>query len=211
MCNQLRFHHQLGINIWRLKFLRNKETVFSLCFIPETRVTRILIRSSWVSRVMDKKYKHETWKRHQNGVYWVDINVVLNKGLKLYQTGLNAVIHYDTLPAYCIPKTIMMGYVEIIDDKVHASLRFHVCSFFRLFDWIKLDPQNANQVHRHKNQLAGELTNGTFTLDEWNHLWSLCNMNQFMSTVCFESIANILQQESGEERVTAKSRPKLIL
>ena len=32
------------------------------------------------------QYMHKAWKRHQNAVHWVDINLALRKGLKLYQT-----------------------------------------------------------------------------------------------------------------------------
>ena len=57
-------------------------------------------------------YKHK-WKRHQDTVCWVDIQLAQRKGLKFYQTRPNAIILYDTLPAYCIPKAIMMGTGEI--------------------------------------------------------------------------------------------------
>ena len=59
-------------------------------------------------------YKHKTWKKHQNTVYWVDIKLAQKKGFDFYQTRLNAIILYHTFPAYCIPKTIMMGTGEII-------------------------------------------------------------------------------------------------
>ena len=69
-------------------------------------------------------YKQK-WKRHQDTVYWVDIQLALKKGFKFYQTRSNAIILYDTLPAYCIPKAIMMGSGEIIYEKVYASPRPH--------------------------------------------------------------------------------------
>ena len=62
-----------------------------------------------------------------------------------------------------------------------------------------------------KNQHADILTKGKFTLDEWNHLLCLFNISHFSSTVCSEAMAKILQQDSGEERVTAKSRPTVSL
>ena len=68
-------------------------------------------------------YKQKTWKNHQNTVYLVDINLALKKGLKFYHTRSNAIILYDTLPAYCIPKAIMMETGEIIYEKVYASPR----------------------------------------------------------------------------------------
>ena len=63
------------------------------------------------------------WKKDQNTVYWVDIKLAQRKGLKFYQARCNAIILYDTLPAYCIPKAIMMGTGEIIFEKVCASPR----------------------------------------------------------------------------------------
>ena len=68
-------------------------------------------------------YKQKKWKKHQNTVYWVDIKLAQRKGFKVYQTRSNAIILYDTLPAYCIPKAIMMETGEIIYEKVYASLR----------------------------------------------------------------------------------------
>ena len=55
----------------------------------------------------------QKWKRHQDTVYWVDIQFAQRKGLKFYQTRSNAVILFDTLPAYCIPKAIVMKSEEI--------------------------------------------------------------------------------------------------
>ena len=62
-----------------------------------------------------------------------------------------------------------------------------------------------------KNQLADMLTEGNFTRDEWNHLLCLFNISHFSSTVCSDTMAKRLQHDSGEERVTAKSRPMMSL
>ena len=37
-------------------------------------------------------YKQKTWKRHQDTVYWVDIQLAQRKGFKFYQTRCNAII-----------------------------------------------------------------------------------------------------------------------
>ena len=62
-----------------------------------------------------------------------------------------------------------------------------------------------------KNQLADMLTKGNFTRDEWNHLLCFFNISHFSSTVCSGAMAKRVQQYSGEERVTAKSRPMMSL
>ena len=69
------------------------------------------------------QYMHKAWKRHQNAVYWVDINLAQKKGLKFYQTRSNAIILHETLPAYCIPKVVRMETGEVIYEKVYTSPR----------------------------------------------------------------------------------------
>ena len=68
-------------------------------------------------------YKQKKWKRHQDTVYWVDIQLAQRKGLMFYQTRCNAIILYDTLPAYCISKVVVMESGEIIYEKVYVSPR----------------------------------------------------------------------------------------
>ena len=65
----------------------------------------------------------KTWKRHQDTVYWVDIQLAQRKGLKFYQTRCNAIILYVTLPAYCISKAIVMKSEEVIYQKAYVSPR----------------------------------------------------------------------------------------
>ena len=54
------------------------------------------------------QYMHIAWKKHQNTVYWVDINLAQKKGLKFCQTRSNAIILCNILPANCIPKVVRM-------------------------------------------------------------------------------------------------------
>ena len=56
-------------------------------------------------------------------MYRVDILLAQQKGFKFYQTRSNAIILYDTLPAYCIPKVVVMESGEIIFEKEHVSPR----------------------------------------------------------------------------------------
>ena len=60
---------------------------------------------------------------HQDMVYWVDIQLAQRFGLKFYQTRSNAIILYDSLPAYCISKAIVMKSEEVIDQKAYVSPR----------------------------------------------------------------------------------------
>ena len=92
----------------------------------------------------------------------------------------------------------------------HVS-RTHRVALDWLFDRINLDPKIQIKYIDTKNQLADILTKGSFKRDEWDHLLCLFNISQFSSTVCSEAMAKRLPQDSGEERVTAKSRPMMSL
>ena len=48
------------------------------------------------------RYVHIAWKKHQDAVYWVDMDLAIRKGLTFYQTRSNAIILQGTLPAYCV-------------------------------------------------------------------------------------------------------------
>ena len=80
-----------------------------------------------------------------------------------------------------------------------------------MFDRINLDSKIQIKYIDTKNQLADMLTKGSFTRDEWNHLLCLFNSSHFSSAACTAAMAKRAQQESGEERVTAKSRPMMNL
>ena len=92
----------------------------------------------------------------------------------------------------------------------HVS-RNHRVALDWLFDRINLDSKIQIKYIDTKNQLADILTKGNFTRDEWNHLLTLFNTSHFSSTACIAAMAKRAQQESGEGRVTAKSRPMMNL
>ena len=80
-----------------------------------------------------------------------------------------------------------------------------------LFDGINLDSKIQIKYIDTKNQLADILTKGSFTRDELNHLLCLSNISHFSPTVYSAAMAKRFQQDSGEERVTAKSKPMMNL
>ena len=92
----------------------------------------------------------------------------------------------------------------------HVS-RTHRVALDLLFDGINLDPKIQIKYIDTKNQLADILTNGNFTRYEWNHLLCLFNIGHFSSTDCSEVMLKRTQKDSGEEGVTAKSKPMMNL
>ena len=93
---------------------------------------------------------HKAWKRHQNTVYWVDINLAQKKGLKFFQTLSNAIILDESLPAYCIPKVVRVETGEVIYEKVYASPRPNPKTSLK-HDWMK---ELGSEIAR---QPAGEV------------------------------------------------------
>ena len=94
--------------------------------------------------------------------------------------------------------------------KRHVS-RTHRVALDWLFDRINLDHKIQIKYIDTKNQLADVLTKGNFTRDEWNHLLCLFNIGHFSSTNCSEVMSKRTPKDSGEERVTAKSKPMMNL
>ena len=93
----------------------------------------------------------------------------------------------------------------------HVS-RTHSVALDWLFDRTNLDSKIHIKYIDTKNQLADILTKGNFTRDEWNHLLCLFNISHFSSTVWSAAMANKAStRKSGEERVTAKSKPMMNL
>ena len=111
-----------GIDTWRSKFEDKTDSILFYLFILWTKNHKDpnVIDLSVPRRA---QYLHKAWKRHQDAVYWVDINLALKKGLKFYQTRSNAIIFQETLPAHCIPKVVRMETGEVIYEKEYMSPR----------------------------------------------------------------------------------------
>ena len=125
--------------------MSNRQTVF---FLPVDRMDKEHKDLDTIDLEAPRlaQYMHKAWKKHQNTVYWVDINLALKKGLKFCQTRSNAIILHETLPAYCIPKVAQMETGEVIYEKVYASPRPPPKISLK-HDWMKeLGPKVARQT-----------------------------------------------------------------
>ena len=69
------------------------------------------------------RYVHSAWKRHQDAVFWVDIDLAIREGLTFNQTRSNAIILQGTLPAYCIPKIERLKTGEVLYERRYLSPR----------------------------------------------------------------------------------------
>ena len=69
------------------------------------------------------RYMHNAWKRHQDTVFWVDIDLGIREGLMFYQTRSNAIILQGTLPAHCIVKVERLKTGEMLYERRYLSPR----------------------------------------------------------------------------------------
>ena len=69
------------------------------------------------------RYVHSGWKKHQDAVFWVVLDLAIRKGLTFYQTRPNAIILQGTLPAYCIPKVERLKTGEVLYERPYLSPR----------------------------------------------------------------------------------------
>ena len=115
------------------------------------------------------QYMHSAWKKHQDAVFWVDINLANQKGLTFYQTRSNAIILQGTLPAYCIPKVMRLKTGEVLHEKSYMSPRPPPkISLRHDHDWTRgkvqlgstVDQQPEGKVVR---QSRGEVQHETFS------------------------------------------------
>ena len=69
------------------------------------------------------RYVHNAWKRHQDAVFLVNIDLVIKEELTFYQTRSNAIILQGTLPAYCIPKVVRLKTGKFLYERPYLSPR----------------------------------------------------------------------------------------
>ena len=114
------------------------------------------------------QYLHSAWKKHQDAVFWVDINLAIRKGLTFYQTRSNAIILQGTLPAYCIPKVVRLKTGEVLYEKSYMSPRPPPkISLRHDHDWTRGNGQLGSTVEQQPVgkivRQSGEVEHATFS------------------------------------------------
>ena len=113
MCSQFALHHKFRIDSGEDKILAGTDRRYSLQpWIPCIRITKIRKSLIWPNNVLHRSTK--SGKCTKIRCIGVDFQLAQRKGLKFYQTRSNAIIFFDTLPACCISKAIVMKADEII-------------------------------------------------------------------------------------------------
>ena len=101
------------------------------------------------------RYLQNAWKRHQDAVFWVDIDLGIREGLMFYQTRSNAIILQGTLPAYCISKVERLKGGEPLYKRQYLSPRPPPkISLKHDLNWSKGNDQGSTVEHRPVGKLV---------------------------------------------------------
>ena len=106
------------------------------------------------------RYMHSAWKRHQDAVFWVDIDLAIKEGLVFYQTRSNAIILQGTLPAHCIVKVERLKTGEKLYERQYLSPRPPPkISLRHDHNWTRGNDQSGSTV---EHQPVGKLVQQSF-------------------------------------------------
>ena len=101
------------------------------------------------------RYMHRAWKRHQDAVFWVDIDLGIKEGLVFYQTRSNAIILQGTHPAHCIVKVERLKTGEKLYERQYLSPRPPPkISLKHDLNWTKGNDQGSTVEHQPVGKLV---------------------------------------------------------
>ena len=89
------------------------------------------------------RYMQKSWKRHQDTVFWIDIDQgIIKERLRFYQTKSNAIILQGVLPPSCIVKAERLKGGELLYTRQYLSPRPPPkISLRNDLDWAKWDDE----------------------------------------------------------------------
>ena len=135
--------------------LSRRQTVFFLPVDPrdESHKDPVYIDFS-VPRL--SRYLQNAWMRHQDTVFWVDIDLgIIKEGLMFYQTRSNAIILQGTLPAHCIVRAERLRNGEKLYERQYLSPRPPPkISLKHDLNWSKGKDQGSTVEHRPVGKLV---------------------------------------------------------
>ena len=95
------------------------------------------------------RYLQNAWKRHQDTVFWIDIDLGIREGLMFYQTRSNAIILQGTLPAHHIVKVERLKTGEKLYERQYLSPRPPPkISLKHDLNWSKGNDQGSTVEHQ---------------------------------------------------------------
>ena len=177
--------------------------IWSSQFFKETRIRVIKKERGDLCMNLVRVAPHRFQTRKKSNGMIDDLDFIFFKRA-LFQSGSFVVFFEDN-------EAVIKMFIKGRSPSMRHVSRTHRVALGWLFDRINSDPKIQITYIDTKNQLGDTLTKGNFTRDEWNHLLCLFNVSHFSSSDCIEVMSKRTQEDAGDERVTAKSKPMMNL
>ena len=134
--------------------LSKKQTVFFSLVDPRNEVHKDPEYIDY-SAPRFARYVHKAWKKHQDAVLWVDIDLGIKKGLVFYQTKSNAIILQRTLPVHCIVRAERLKNGKKLYERRYLFPRpTPKISLKHDLNWSKGKDQSSTVEHRPVGKLV---------------------------------------------------------
>ena len=183
-----------------------------MCFIPQiqSKKTKDQVRGDSSRNTTSNKHTQNQTKIpiHHDNLELSNVDFV-SSNVKSYHSGAMLYIFEDN-------EAVIKMVIKGSSPTMRRVSRTHRVALDCFFDSINLDPKIQVKYVDTKHQIADTLTEGNFTCDEWNNLLHLFNISHFRLlccsqnfslTSCTETMAKRMQEQKGEERIVAKSKP----
>ena len=145
------------------------------------------------------RYVQNSWKRHQDTVFWIDIgHGIIKEGLRFYQTKSNAIILQGVLPPSCIVKAERLKGGEPLYKRQYLSPRPPPkISLRNDLDWAKGNDNLGSTVeHRPVGKLVQQSHGETVHFGSSKPTQSLkTNRDCSGKPVAQEIVVGVLQEE----------------
>ena len=154
------------------------------------------------------RYLQKSWKRHQDTVFWIDIDQgIIKEGLRFYQTKSNAIILQGVLPPSCIVKAERLKSGELLYTRQYLSPRPPPKIVLRNdLDWTKRDDDLDYTVeHQPVGKLVQQSLGETVHLDSSKPIQSpKTNRDSTGKPVAQDVVVGALQEEPSSSDSTGK-------
>ena len=145
------------------------------------------------------RYLQKSWKRHQDTVFWIDIDHgIIKEGLRFYQTKSNAIILQGVLPPSCIVKAERLKGGEPLYKRQYLSPRPPPkISLRNDLDWANGNDNLGSTVeHQPVGKLVQQSLGETVHLDSSKLTQSpKTNRDSSGKPVAQEVVVGVLQEE----------------
>ena len=153
------------------------------------------------------RYVQNIWKRHQDTVFWIDIDLgIIKEGLKFYQTRSNAIILQGVLPPSCIVRAERLKGGEPLYKRQYLSPRPPPkISLRHDLNWTRGNDDLGSTVeHRPVGKLVQQSLGGTLHFGSSKPTQSpKTNEDRSVKPVAQE-IVGVLQEEPSSSDRTGK-------